>query len=83
MKFLFGLLLGIGVGVAAGLIFAPQSGEATRAQLEERGIMLRSGTLNDDIRTRANAALEQGRELYNRTKIELSDRYAQTKSGNL
>ncbi len=83
MKFLFGLLLGVGIGVAAGLIFAPQSGEATRAQLEERGIMLRSGTLNDDVRTRANAALEQGRELYNRTKIELSDRYIQTKNGNL
>ncbi len=83
MKFLFGLLLGLGIGVAAGLIFAPQSGEATRAQLEERGIMLRSGGLNDDVRTRANAALEQGRELYNRTKVELSDRYNQTKNGNL
>ncbi len=83
MKFLFGLLLGMGIGAAAGLIFAPQSGEATRAQLEERGIMLRSGGLNDDVRTRANAALEQGRELYNRTKIELSDRYSQTKNGNL
>ncbi|GAC1424507.1 MAG: hypothetical protein NVSMB54_07420 [Ktedonobacteraceae bacterium] len=83
MKFLFGLLLGIGIGAAAGLIFAPQSGEATRAQLEERGIMLRSGGLNDDVRARANAALEQGRELYNRTKIELSDRYTQTKNGNL
>lgn len=83
MKFLFGLLLGMGIGVAAGLIFAPQSGEATRAQLEERGIMLRSGGLNDDVRARANAALEQGRELYNRTKVELSDRYSQTKNGNL
>ncbi|GAC1402853.1 MAG: hypothetical protein NVSMB49_19530 [Ktedonobacteraceae bacterium] len=83
MKFLFGLLLGMGIGAAAGLIFAPQSGEATRAQLEERGIMLRSGTLNDDVRTRANAALAQGRELYNRTKVELSDRYSQTKNGTL
>ncbi len=82
MKFIFGLLLGAGVGFAAGLIYAPQSGEATRAQLEERGIMLRSGNLNDDVRARANAALEQGRELYNRTKIELSDRYSQTKHGN-
>ncbi len=83
MKFLFGLLLGLGVGAAAALIFAPQSGEATRAQLQERGIMLRSNDLNDDVRARANAALEQGRELYNRTKIELSDRYSQTKNGNL
>ena len=83
MRFIFGLLLGLGIGAAAGLIFAPQSGEATRAQLQERGIMLRSSDLNDDVRARANAALEQGRELYNRTKIELSDRYSQTKNGNL
>ncbi len=82
MKFLFGLLLGMGVGAAAGLIFAPQSGETTRAQLQERGIMLRSGDLNDDVRARVNAALAQGRELYNRTKVEVSDRYAQTKHGN-
>ncbi len=82
MKFLFGLLLGMGIGAAVALVFAPQSGEATRAQLEERGIMLRSGSLNNDVRARANAAMVQGRELYNRTKVELSDRYTQTKHGN-
>lgn len=83
MKFLLGLLLGVGIGVAAGLVLAPQSGEATRAQLEEQGIMLRSGALSDDVRARANEALAQGRELYTRTKTELADRYTQTKHGNL
>ncbi len=83
MKFLLGLLLGVGIGVAAGLVLAPQSGEATRAQLEEQGIMLRSGALSDDVRARANEALAQGRELYTRTKAELADRYTQTKHGNL
>ena len=39
MKFVFGLLVGFALGVAAGLILAPQSGEATRAQLNEQGIM--------------------------------------------
>ena len=82
MKFVFGLILGLAVGAAVALVFAPQSGEATRAQLEERGIRIRSGALNDDVRARANAALTQGRELYNRTKSELSDRYIQTKNGN-
>ena len=41
MKVLFGFLAGFALGVAAGLILAPQSGEATRAQLGEQGIMLR------------------------------------------
>lgn len=83
MKFFWGLLVGFGLGVAVGLLLAPQSGEATRAQLGEQGIMLRdrSGNLTDELRTRANEALAQGRELYGRTKDELSQRYTQAKSG--
>ncbi len=85
MKFILGLLAGFGLGVAVGLLLAPQSGEATRAQLEEQGIMLRdrSAQLPDDLRSRANEALSQGRELYGRTKDELSQRYTQAKSGEM
>ncbi|QBD80428.1 YtxH domain-containing protein [Ktedonosporobacter rubrisoli] len=83
MKFFVGLLLGMGVGVAVGLLIAPQSGEATRTQLSEQGILLRSGTFNDEIRARANEALAQGRELYARTKVELADRYQKARSGDL
>ncbi|BCL82317.1 YtxH domain-containing protein [Ktedonobacteria bacterium brp13] len=83
MKFLIGLLVGIGLGVVAGLLLAPQSGEATRAQLGEQGIQLNAGALNDEIRGRAQEALVQGRELYSRTKNELSDRYTRAKSGEL
>jgi gas vesicle protein len=83
MKFLLGLLVGLGLGVAIGLLIAPQSGEATRAQLSERGVMLRSGSFNDQIRARASEALSQGRELYTRTKGELTERYNQARSGNL
>lgn len=83
MKFFTGLLLGLGLGFFIGLLFAPQPGEATRAQLAEQGILLRSGNFSDEIRTRANEALVQGRELYNRTKDELSDRYTRAKSGDL
>mgnify|MGYP001361163815 CR=1 FL=1 len=83
MKFLIGLLVGIGLGVVAGLLLAPQSGEATRAQLGEQGIQLSAGALNDEIRGRAQEALVQGRELYSRTKNELSDRYTRAKSGEL
>ncbi len=37
MKFLWGLLVGFALGVAAGLLLAPQSGEATLAALAHRG----------------------------------------------
>lgn len=83
MKFFVGLFLGLGLGVGIGLFFAPQSGEATRAQLNEQGIMLRSGSLSNDIRVRANEALTQGRELYVRTKDEMADRYNKARSGDL
>ena len=55
MKFLWGLLAGFALGVAAGLLLAPQSGEATRAQLNEQAIQLRdnAGKLPDQLRTSA------------------------------
>lgn len=83
MKFITGLLLGLGIGVGIGLLFAPQSGEATRAQLNEQGILLGSGNFSEEIRARAQEALVQGRQLYNRTKDDLTDRYSQARSGSL
>ena len=83
MRFLMGLLLGFGLGVIVGLLVAPQSGEATRAQLNEQGIQLRPGAFSEGIRARAQEALIQGNSLYSRTKAELTDRYARAKSGDL
>lgn len=83
MKFLWGLLLGTGLGILIGLLIAPQSGEATRAQLSERGITLDTGSLGEGLRARANEALTQGREMYTRTRDELSDRYTKARSGDL
>lgn len=83
MKFLVGLLLGIGLGVVVGLLLAPQSGEETRAQLSEQGISLTSNNLSDELRSRANAALSQGRDVYSRTKDQMNDIYNRTRSGNL
>ena len=85
MKFTIGLLLGFGLGVAAGLLLAPQSGEDMRAQLGEQGIMLRDRGLgvSNDLRTRANDAVGQGREIYQRTKDELGTMYTRAKGGEL
>lgn len=80
MKFFWGLFIGLALGVAAGLLLAPQSGEATRAQLSEQGITLSSGGLQE-LRSRANDALAQGRELYSRTKDELTAQYSKAKAG--
>jgi gas vesicle protein len=85
MKFTIGLLIGFGLGVAAGLLLAPQSGEDTRAQLSEQGIMLRDRGVgvSSDLRARANDAVAQGREIYQRTKEELGSMYSRAKSGEL
>ena len=89
MKFILGLLLGFAAGVVVGLLLAPQPGEATRTQLGEQSVSLtdqirsRANSVSGDLRARANDAMAQGREVYNRTKGELSERYTQAKSGNL
>jgi gas vesicle protein len=83
MKFFVGLLLGLGLGVIVGLLVAPQSGEETRAFLNEQGIRLRTGELNEDLRTRAREALAQGRDLYTRTKDDLTTRYTDARAGTL
>jgi len=80
MKFIWGLLLGFALGVAAGLLLAPQSGQDTLAQLGEQSITLRSGGLAE-LRNRANDALAQGRDLYSRTKDELTAQYSKAKTG--
>jgi len=94
MKFVLGLLAGFALGLAVGLLLAPQSGRDTMAQIGEQGVMLRnrSGTLVDDVRSRANNvvdtvrsragdAIAQGRETYSRTRDELTDRYSKAKTG--
>lgn len=83
MKFLIGLLVGLGLGVGIGLLIAPQPGKDTLNQITEQGVMVRANEFNDQVRARANEALSQGRELYSRTKVELTDRYNRTLSGNL
>ena len=83
MKFILGLLIGLGLGVALGLLIAPQSGEATRAQLtQQSGVMLSPDTI-ESLRSRAKDAVAQANEVYTRTKSDLANRYSQARSGTL
>ena len=43
----------------------------------------RTGKLPDELRARATDAIGQGREMYSRTKDDLSERYSKAKSGDL
>ena len=83
MKFFVGLLIGLGLGILVGLLVAPQSGDVTRAQLGEQGVLLRTGKLGEQIRARVQDAWELGSEAYNRTTSELSERLPRAKSGQL
>jgi len=62
--FLAGLIVGSLVGAAAALLFAPQSGEETRAKIRERSIELqeRAGELSSEARQRSADLQVQARE---------------------
>jgi gas vesicle protein len=62
--FLAGLIVGALVGAAAAILFAPQSGEETRAKIRERGIELqeRAGELGTEARQRSADLQMQARE---------------------
>jgi gas vesicle protein len=67
-------LLGLGVGAAAGILFAPKSGEETREDLRRRAeegrdyLKRRSGELRD----KAEEALDRGREAVHGQREQLS-----------
>lgn len=62
--FLVGLIVGSLVGAAAALLFAPQSGEETRAKIREKGIELqdRADELSSEARQRSADLQAQAKE---------------------
>ncbi len=66
--------LGLGVGVAVGLLFAPQSGEETRglikSKAQEGGDYLKRR--GEEVRDTASDALDRGRDLVSRQRDQLS-----------
>lgn len=66
--------LGVGIGVAAGLLLAPQSGEETRGFLKDRAdegkdYLKRRHT---ELRGSANEALERGKSAVNKHKDQVA-----------
>ena len=66
--------LGLGIGVAVGMIFAPQSGPETRGQIRDKalegGEYLKRRT--GDLKETAAGLVDKGRDIVNSRKGQLS-----------
>ena len=67
-------LLGLGVGVAAGIVFAPQSGQETRglirSKAQESGEALKRRT--EELRDSATDLVDRGKSVVGRQKEQLA-----------
>lgn len=67
-------LLGMGIGVAVGILFAPKSGEETRGMIAQKAnegkdyLVKQSGNLKDQ----ANEYVDKGKQALNRQKEQLT-----------
>ena len=66
--------LGIGVGLAVGMLFAPKSGEETRAMIKDRADESRDflRKKHGEFRETADDFLERGREAVSRQREQVS-----------
>ena len=66
--------LGMGIGVAVGILFAPKSGEETRKYLRDRADEGRDYVKrrSDDVRTQAGGIVDKGKHAVTRQKDQLS-----------
>ena len=69
MKTIRAFIWGSAIGAALGLLFAPQRGDITRAQLQERlnNWTNQAGSQIDTLRGTATSAIESGRQAVNST----------------
>lgn len=78
-------MLGIAVGAALAVLFAPQKGEQTREQLVAQSENLRKNgftraeELKSQLTERYGDAIVQGKEAYDRAKDEVLTRYSKAK----
>lgn len=71
----FAFMLGIGAGVALGLLFAPQSGEETREDIKEKFDTIKDKV--DDIyqkgKEKTAELMEKGNEVFSRGKKKANE----------
>jgi len=74
--FLAGFVFGGMVGAALALLFAPQRGEETRAQLRERGLELRGHVdeYYESAQERGRSAVDEGRKAADAKKRALLEK---------
>src|SRR3990172_2211275 len=79
--FLAGIVIGALAGIGLGMLFAPQSGQATRQRLKDRademGTRLRSGAdeVSGRMRQSANELTQRGRKAVDEGSPRLRDAY--------
>ena len=96
LEFIAGLFLGGLVGVIAGLMLAPKSGEEIRSELAERGIELRgeiqkrASELQDKVpafvdeqRARVEDAIEKGKDAAAKKRQEILSQLEAEKKASL
>jgi gas vesicle protein len=66
--------LGMGLGVAIGILFAPKSGEETRQLIRDKADEGRGRVKQhaDDVRTQAGGIVERGRDVVSKQRDQLS-----------
>lgn len=68
-----GVVAGLTVGFVTALLLAPDEGDETRAKLGEgaEGALRKPRELADDIQTRVNRAIEEGRQAAAEARAEM------------
>jgi gas vesicle protein len=83
-RFLFGLLVGIVIGAAAAILFAPTLG-ASNPDVESDDLLKRGqaryGQIANLMRERYGDAFALGQDAYSRAKDEILTRYTRAKAG--
>jgi len=72
-------LLGLGVGIGLGVLFAPRSGEETRGYIKERAdegadyLKRQTEDLRADLKAKADDIADKSRDVLNRQRDNLSE----------
>jgi gas vesicle protein len=83
MKAIRAFIWGSAIGAVLGLLFAPQRGDVTRAQLQERfnEWQGRAQTQLDSLKEQASGAIESSKKTVNTVRDQVQSRTGSSKTG--